>query len=152
MSFDPDSTDVPTPVAKKSLQEELKEKLENKPDPWTIRWIKMHFDEWTSKFSEVIKAYRGVCHTINIMTADIRDLISRSRKQDERIEDIHSETAMTSARMGEVFAENTILREEVAVLRSRNEAMGRWAASLEAWAVKQGKPPHPKEPSSVSPN
>lgn len=152
MSFDPDSTDVPTPVTKKSLQEELKERLENKPDPWTIRWIKQQFDEWAAKFSEVIRAYRGVCHTINIMTSDIRDLIAGRRKQDERIDDIQSETAMTSAHMGEVMAEITMLREEVVGLRSRNDAMGKWAASMEAWAVKQGKPPHPKEQPSAGQN
>lgn len=152
MSFDPDSTEVPNPSTKKSLQEELKERLENKPDPWTIRWIKQQFEELAAKFTEGIKAYRGLCHTVNIMTSDIRDLITRSRKQDARIDDVQSETAMTSARMGEVLAENTILREDYAALRSRYESMGKWAASLEAWAVKQGKPPHPKENPSAGQN
>lgn len=153
--MDPDATEVPTPVTKKSMSEELKERLENKPDPWTIRWIKQQFEEWSAKFSEVIRAYRGVCHTINIMTSDIRDLIAGRRKQDERIDTIQSESEMTSAYTGRLNAE---LESHIQSYEARMESLGRWAAELERWAVKQGKPPTPKdpppqkEPSSVSPN
>lgn len=155
MSFDPDSTPVPTPVTKKSMADELKERLENKPDPWTIRWLKMHIEEWNSKFSEVIRAYRGVCHTINIITSDIRDLIAGRRKQDERIDIIQSESEMTSAYTGRLNAE---LESHIEEYKAKMESLGRWATELERWAVKQGKPPTPKDPpqpkenSGVSPN
>ncbi len=150
--IDPESTDVPTPLTQKSLSEQLKERLDNKLDAWTIRWIKGHIEEWMSKFSEVIKAYRGVCHTINLITVDVRDLITRSKKQDDKIADNTSLMNATAAKMGEVMAENVMLREDVATLRAKNESMGRWAANLEAWAVKQGKPPYQKETPNAGQN
>ncbi len=129
-----DDNDNP-PKALRSLAEELKASIHSRPDPNTLAW-------WERRYQEVLQAYKGASHSINLAVGNTRDNEARLKTFTEMLENFKNELSDIRADLGALQAENVTLREDHSAYRSRIE---KWAASMEAWAVKQGKPPQPKE-------
>lgn len=120
-----------------NLAELFKEREANKPDPWTMAWLKKQFDE-------VIKGYFGACHAINIAVMNTRDNREQIEKANKRIEALETEVQLLMAKIGgmAVNAEMLLQRfdeseEEKAVLKKRMDDMATWAKKIEG---KNSKP------------
>jgi len=48
------------------LSDELRQRLAAKPDQWTLEW-------WRQQYQEVLKAYRGATHAMNLALAEFED-------------------------------------------------------------------------------
>lgn len=126
-------TDEPTPL--RSLADDLKASIHSRPDANTLAW-------WERRYQELLQAYRGANHSINLAVANTRDNEARLRTFAEMIEEFKNELHGFRADIGSVLADNTLLREENASYRARIE---KWAMDMEKWANTKGKPPAPKE-------
>lgn len=101
------------PPVRLSLTEELKHRMDSRPDKYTLAW-------WEKRFDELIKAYHGACHSINLSVANGRDTDTRQRKSDERIEQLERENMNLKADIGEMLS-------EIAAMKERIEKMAQWA-------------------------
>lgn len=48
--------------------DEFQKRQDSKPDTWTLAW-------WEKQFAEVLKAYRGATHAMNIANANYESLM-----------------------------------------------------------------------------
>lgn len=53
-----------------SLSGELKKRMDQRPDQWTLSW-------WNERFQEVLKAYRGLAHANACVLAENEDLAKK---------------------------------------------------------------------------
>lgn len=136
-----DDLDNP-PKPLRSLADDLKASIHSRPDPNTLAW-------WERRYQEVLQAYKGASHSINLAVGNTRDHEARLKTFAEMLETFKTELRDFRADLGELQSENTMLREENSTYRARIE---KWAADMERWAVKQGKPPQPKENPSAGQN
>lgn len=104
----------------KTLTELYKKRMENKVDPWTVAWLK-------NKFGEILTAYKGACHAINLAVAhavENRETINAlSSAMEKRMESVEAENQMLMARIGELQAENELVRKRI-------DDMAEWAKSV----------------------
>lgn len=114
-----------------NLAELYKEREANKPDPWTMAWLKKQFDE-------VIRGYLGACHAINTAVMNTRDNREQIEKANKRIEALETEVQLLMAKIGgmQVEAEMLLQRfneaeEEKAVLKKRMDDMATWGKKIE---------------------
>lgn len=110
------------PKPLRSLSDELKQSIHSRPDKNTLAW-------WEGRFQEILQAYKGATHSINLAVANTRDNEARLRTFAEMIETFRGEQDAVRADMGEVMAENTLMREELSAIKLRIEDMARWAAT-----------------------
>lgn len=115
-------TDDNPPKPLRSLAEELKQSIHSRPDKNTLAW-------WEGRFQEILQAYKGATHSINLSVANTRDNEARLKTFSEMLETFRGEQDAVRADMGEVMAENTIMRDELAAIKIRIEDMARWAAT-----------------------
>ncbi len=101
------------PPVRLSLTEELKHRMDSRPDKYTLAW-------WEKRFDELIQAYRGACHSINLAVANTRDNETKLAKFGERIEQLERENINLKADMGE-------LRSIIESHSERIEKMAQWA-------------------------
>lgn len=104
------------PPLKGSLSEELLKRP--KPDAWTVAWFKSQIDE-------ILRAYRGACHAINLAVANTRDNAAELKRHSEQMEAIQKENQLLQARMGELQAENVLIQKRI--------------DDMAAWAKTKGK-------------
>lgn len=123
------------PKPLRSLAEELKASIHSRPDPNTLAW-------WERRFQEILQAYKGASHSINLSVANTRDNEARLKTFSDLLNEFRSEILNMRADIGGLLSEVTLLREENAAYRARIEA---WAKNIETWAVSKGKSPQPKE-------
>lgn len=107
-----------TPPVGRSIAEQLREIDSAKPDKWTMAWIK-------SQFAEILKAYRGLCHFVNLVVATSRDHETRMNAIEQRLAAAETENQLIQARMGEIQAENVLTVKRV--------------DDMAAWAKTKGK-------------
>lgn len=112
----------------KSLAEAHKERLAKQPDAWTYAWIK-------SQFEEILKAYRGLCHMLNLAVANMQDYSERVDRLEKRLEEVETENKLLMAQMGELQAEVTISKRRI--------------DDMCEWAKKQKTPPGKQEKTSA---
>lgn len=115
-------TDDNPPKPLRNLAEELKQSIHSRPDKNTLAW-------WEGRFQEILQAYKGATHSINLSVANTRDNEARLKTFSEMLETFRGEQDAVRADMGEVMAENTLMREELAAIKIRIEDMARWAAT-----------------------
>ncbi len=101
------------PPVRLSLTEELKHRMDSRPDKYTLAW-------WEKRFDELIQAYRGACHSINLAVANTRDNETKLAKFGERIEQLERENINLKADIGEMLS-------EIAAMKNRIERMAVWA-------------------------
>jgi regulator of replication initiation timing len=123
------------PKALRSLADDLKASIHARPDPNTLAW-------WERRYQEVLQAYKGASHSINMAVANTRDNEARLKTFSEMLEDFKNELSDIRADLGALQAENVTIREEHSAYRARIE---KWAADMEKWAVTKGKQPQQKE-------
>ena len=92
-----------------SLTEELKQRLGQKPDQWTLAW-------WHDQFQEVLKGYRGATHGINRALADYEDAC----KAIEELRAQVKELAADRAKVGELQARVERMAEYLNQLKKQN--------------------------------
>ena len=115
-------TDDNPPKPLRNLAEELKQSIHSRPDKNTLAW-------WEGRFQEILQAYKGATHSINLSVANTRDNEARLKTFSEMLETFRGEQDAVRADMGEVMAENTLMHEELAAIKIRIEDMARWAAT-----------------------
>jgi hypothetical protein len=94
-----------------NLTEELKQRLDSRPDQWTLAW-------WNEQFQEVLKGYRGANHGINRALADYEEAYKEIKELRELVQSLARHREDDRAKLGE-------LQETVEKMRE--------------WAKKQGK-------------
>ena len=114
-----------------NLAELYKEREANKPDPWTMAWLKKQFDE-------VIRGYLGACHAINTAVMNTRDNREQIEKAEKRIEALETEVQLLMAKIGGMTVEAELLlqrfnesEEEKTALKKRFDDMAAWAKKIE---------------------
>jgi hypothetical protein len=106
------------PILKgKNLEELQKERLASKPDEWTLSW-------WNRLFDEVLKAYRGACHAINLAVVNTRESLERVDLCEKRMKEMEEDNQALMAKIGELQAENVLASK-------RMDDMASWASRIE---------------------
>lgn len=125
-----DSESTPPPLkGGKTLAERHAEVLASRPDPFTYAWLQSWKDE-------VLKAYRGCCHLLNVVTAEIRDLAAKMLKTDERIEVLHNEISLLQTHIGQLQSELNDLRSDNSLMWDDNKAIKKRLDEMAAWGAK----------------
>lgn len=138
-TMDPLATPVPM-SQRPTLAEQLAERLKNRPDQYTVAWWKQELEGLNGRFDEVLKAYRGACHSINLAITNTKDNEARLGRFHAIIETMTAENSMLQALIGEMKAEMESLRLEMATCREENAAIQRRIADMARWAASKGKP------------
>lgn len=130
----------------RSLAEEYRVMLESRPDANTLAYF-------AKQNREALMALDGCSRIANICMANDRDHETRLVEILGIINDT-LKPALVSVResLGALQSENTLIIAAQDKVVARMESMSKWAAAIEAWAVKQGKPPQPKENPNAGPN
>lgn len=130
----------------RSLAEEYRVMLESRPDANTLAYF-------AKQNREALMALDGCSRIANICMANDRDHETRLVEIISIINDT-LKPAIVSVResLGALQSEHSLIMAAQERSDARFDSMAKWAAAIEAWAVKQGKPPQPKENPSVSPN
>ena len=139
-------SDDPRDKRLRSLAEEYRVMLESRPDAHTLAYF-------AKQNRELSMAVEGCSRIANICMANDRD----HQLQLNEIRDIVTNQVLPailkqSEDFGALQSEHTLVMAAQERSDARFESMAKWAAAIEAWAVKQGKPPQPKEPTNASPN
>jgi hypothetical protein len=107
---------------RKTLSEELHERINLRPDKWTLAW-------WNSRFDELVQSTRGMSHTLN-------KLVQSVHEQWQELKILRTATAAANiALQAEVEAANVEigrLNSEVAALSARMGKMAAWAKAKDA--------------------
>jgi hypothetical protein len=130
----------------RSLAEEYRVMLESRPDANTLAYF--------AKLNrEALMAIEGCTRIVNICIASERDHELRLKEIFDIVTNsITPEILKLSEDIGRVQSETTLCIAAQERMDARFELLGKWAAAIEAWAVKQGKPPQPKENPSAGQN
>lgn len=80
-----------------SITEEFQKRQAEKPDTWTLAW-------WRSEFQEVLRAYRGATHAMNLAQAEVADFNKLLREALDRIQTLESDRELDRAKIGELQA------------------------------------------------
>jgi len=102
-----------TPPIGRSIEKELRERQASRPDQWTMAWIR-------EQFAEILKAYRGACHLLNLVVATNRDHETRMKTIESELADVKRENQLLQAGIGELKAENVLILKRI-------EDMAAWA-------------------------
>lgn len=130
----------------RSLAEEYRVMLESRPDANTLAYF-------AKQNREALMAIEGCTRIANLCMANDRDHELRLKEIHEIITtSIEPAILKHSEDIGRIQSETTLCIAAQERLDARFEAIGKWAAAIEAWAVKQGKPPQPKEPPNAGQN
>lgn len=113
-----DNDSTPVTIQGRSITDQLRERMANRPDQWTLAW-------WKSQFDELLKAYRGACHSINLAVGNTREHAEILMQFGERVATVEQENRLLQARLGEMQAENSAMLKRI--------------DDMAAWAAKQGR-------------
>ena len=113
-----DENTTPPPLKGKTLAEIHKERQASKPDVWTLAW-------WKSQIEEILKAYRGLCHTLSLAVANMQEYAELVERLEKRLESVETENKLLMAQMGELQAEVTIAKRRI-------DDMADWAKKQKA--------------------
>lgn len=80
-----------------SVADELQKRQAEKPDKWTLAW-------WDKQFQEVLSAYRGATHAMNLAQAEVADYNKQLREALGRIQAMESDRELDRAKIGELQA------------------------------------------------
>jgi hypothetical protein len=97
-----------------SIQEQMKERMNSRPDEYTIAW-------WQRQMGEVTKGYRGATHFMQIMSNENADLHAALKELKEFATNTALDLSKIEAKVGELQAEMTKLQE---ALKKAREAYG----------------------------
>jgi chromosome segregation ATPase len=75
----------------------FRERMATAPDKWTIAW-------WNERFTEVITAYRGASHGINLALARTDEFQNAVADLRKRCEELERERDSDRAKIGELTA------------------------------------------------
>lgn len=101
--------------AARTLSEELRDRMDLRPDQFTLAW-------WKQQFDELRQVLAGATHTINMAVANERDFWKELKTQRQVNERLRKELEETKAEVGK-------LQSELTGLRSRFERVADWANS-----------------------
>ena len=102
-----------------SMTEEFQKRQAEKPDTWTLSW-------WRSEFQELLKAYKGATHALNLVAAVNEDLGKANKELRERIQTLESDRA----KIGEVLGIVAGFNEEFQKLKVRVDKMAEFLNQL----------------------
>ena len=80
-----------------SLTDELKKRLDQKPDQWTLAW-------WEDRFREVLKGYRGATHAVNRSLAEYEDACKAIEELRGQVKLLEADREADRAKIGELLA------------------------------------------------
>jgi hypothetical protein len=126
-----DDLDNP-PKPLRSLADELKASIHSRPDKNTLAW-------WEGRFQEILQAYKGASHSINLAVGNTRDNEARLKTFAEMIENFKGELDAVRCDMGEIQAENTMLKEDIVLIKAEMVIIQKRIADMADWAAKKGK-------------
>ncbi len=110
----------PLPSLKgKSLADAHRERMEAKPDVWTLHW-------WKREFDGIDKLYRALSHMLNLTVSNMLSYSERVDGLQERLEAVEGENKLLLAKIGELQSELTIAMKRI--------------DDMAEWAKKQKKP------------
>lgn len=99
----------------KTLSEELHDRMNSRPDQFTLAW-------WKQQFDEVRQQLSGATQTINTAVANERDFWRELKAQRAVNERLRAELEETKAEVGK-------LQSELTGVRSRFDRLADWANS-----------------------
>ncbi len=78
-----------------SISEELKKRMDERPDVYTLQW-------WQSQLDEVKKGYSGACHAMNKVSAENEDISKLNAELQSRLEAQNEDRKADRAKIGEL--------------------------------------------------
>lgn len=106
-----------------SISEEFKQRMDQKPDQYTLAW-------WREQFAEVTKGYRGATHAINRAMAEYADNCNAIRELKQKNTFLERELESERAKIGELQQDRETDRKAAGELKERVDRMAEFLNTL----------------------